>query len=253
MEIIQDLIVTNKKVVKTTIKNLKDNPELLVIGVPYIILLTLGLMMASSINLIGGLLLFLIESAVFSSYLHVVDRIVTTGKFHMDDVKDGFTVYFRKVYVILLIFYFINVGLSLFVYPLLSIIPFSRVIIWLIMLGIFLVFNPLPEMIYQKHYSEVETIKNTFEFSKNNIITWFVPNILFMIVIGGLTFIISSALLTILPLNLGSSFNISLQIVLSLIIVQGVIGAVMVYRGNLFNTLINTSRRKRMFSRYMDN
>lgn len=253
MEIIQDLIITNQKVIKTTMKNLKNNPELLVIGVPYIILLALGMMMATSISLIGGLLLFLIESAVFSSYLYVVDRIVTTGKFHMDDVKDGFTVYFRKIYIILLIFYFVNVGLSLFVYPLLSIIPFSYVIILLIQLAIFLIFNPLPEMIYQRYYSEVETIKHTFEFSKNNIITWFVPNILFMIVIGGLTYIISSALLMIIPTNLGSSLNISLQIVLSLIIVQGVIGAVMVYRGNLFNALINSSRRKRMFKRHMDN
>jgi hypothetical protein len=252
MDIIQDLIITNRKVYKSTMLKLKNNPELLVIGVPYIVLLALGIMMASSISLIGGLLLFIIESAVFSSYLYVVSNIISTGKFHMDDVKIGFRIYFRKIYIILLLFYFLDYGLSLFVYPILSILPFSYMIVLAIKFGIILIFNPLPEMIYQEHHSEMDTIKATLEFSKNNIVTWFVPNVIFMAIIWVLTLLVSSVIMKIMP-SIGGSVGLSIQILLSLILVQAVIGSAMVYRGTLFNILITTSRRKRLFKKHMDN
>lgn len=252
MEIIQDLLITNKKVYKSTLAKLKNNPELLVIGVPYIVLLALGVMMASSISLIGGILLTVVTSAVFSSYLYVIDNIISKGKFHMDDIKDGFRVYFRKIYIIVLLFYLLNYGLSLFVYPLLGIIPFGYYIIMLIRFAILLVFNPLPEMIYQKYHSEIDTIKSTLEFSKNNLVTWFVPNIIFMTLIWVLTTVISNVVMIIIP-SVGGSVGLSIQILISLILVQAVIGSVMIYRGELFNILSTSTRRKRLFKRHMDN
>lgn len=252
MEIIQDLLITNKKVYKSTIAKLKNNPELLVIGIPYIVLLALGFMMASSISLIGGLLLFIIESAVFSSYLYVINNIINNGKFHMDDVKIGFRVYFRKIYIILLLFYFLDYALSLFVYPILAILPFSYFIILFIKFAIVLVFNPLPEMIYQQHHSEMDTIKSTLEFSKNNIFTWFVPNIIFMGLIWVLTLLVSGVIMKFIP-NIGGGVGLSIQILLSLILVQAVIGSAMVYRGTLFNILNTSTRRKRLFKKHMDN
>lgn len=252
MEIIQDLLITNKKVYKLTLAKLKNNPELLVIGVPYIVLLALGVMMAGSISLIGGILLTVVTSAVFSSYLYVISNIIDKGKFHMDDIKDGFRVYFRKIYIIVLIFYLLNYALSLFVYPLLYILPFGSLLITLISLAILLIFNPLPEMIYQTHNSEIDTIKSSLEFSKNNIITWFIPNIIFMLLIWVLTTLVSSFIVLIIP-SVGGSIGLSIQILISLILVQAVIGSVMIYRGELFSILRTSTRRKRLFKRHMDN
>ncbi len=43
------------------------------------------------------------KSAVFSNYLFLMNRIVRTGQFTQDDFQHGFKVYFRKVWVVLLI------------------------------------------------------------------------------------------------------------------------------------------------------
>lgn len=252
MEILQDLLITNKKVYKSTILKLKSNPELLVVGVPYIVLLALGIMMASSISLVGGLLLFIIESAVFSSYLYVIGNIISTGKFSMDDVKVGFRVYFRKIYIILLLFYFLEYALSLFVYPVIGMLPFSYFIILIVKFAMILIFNPIPEMIYHENHSEIDTIKASVEFSKNNIVTWFVPNIIFMAIIWLLVVFISSVVMRIMP-SVGREIGLSIQILISLILVQGVIGSAMIYRGTLFEVLSTSSRKKRLFKKHMDN
>lgn len=258
MNIIKDIILNNKEALRKSIYGLKSNPGLLVVGVPYIAVMYIFMIIASGLSFFGGIIIFAAQAAVVSSYLYIIENILMYNKFSMNDFKDGFRVYFRKVYGILFILWIVQYGVDLFLLPIFRLIPLFNYIYLIVMFCAFVILNPLPEGIYQKHYDEWNTIVYTFNFTKENLIDWFIPN---AIIIAGIYFLSNGIQVVFykifggILLSLGSfgqPVYIALYAIVFSIIIQGILGFYMLFRGYLYGILSNTSRRQRNYRRNMN-
>lgn len=159
----------------------------------------------------------------------------------MDDFKKGFTVFLRPVYSVLVLFWIAQYFLGVFgvVSPVGAFSVGS--IVGLISL---LVLNALPETIYQKQYMGMDSLVYSIEFLRDNIINWIVPNLIFYLLIYMLS---GRLLLGILPTGIGMSLGFNPIFFLREILGQTVFSFMMIYRGYLYRTLSNSTKRKREF------
>lgn len=252
MSVIQDIFVTNKAVMKKSTKALKNNPGLLLVGAVYMIALMVVSSLAMGMSIFAGLIMTLFQSAVFSNYLFLMNRIIRVGKFTQEDFQMGFRVYFRKVWVVLLIIWVAEFGIVTLAQPFGLFIPAFGLITLIVKVIAFVVFNPLPETLYQKHLGEVDSFMYSFNFIKENWIDWFVPNVILGGACYGLYVGINLVFYTTFR-GLPYAVLTSLSIVVTAIAVQAILGYMMVYRGFLFEMLSTTTRRKRLFMRHMNN
>jgi len=251
VSIIQDIMVTNKTVFQKSTKALKNNPALLIVGAVYLIAVMIVGQLAGLFGIFGGLIMTLFESAVLSNYLFLMNRIVRVGQFTQDDFQMGFRVYFRKIWVVLLIIWVAEFAIATLSQPLGLFIPAVGLISLIAKVIAVVLFNPLPEAIYQKHLDEMDCFIYSFNFIKENWIDWFVPNVL----LGGACYGVYKAinvLFSTLLRGLPFAVKTSMSLVLIAILVQAILGYMMVYRGFLFELLSTTTRRKRLFMRHID-
>lgn len=243
MNIMQDILETNKAIISKTLKFTLHNWQIIFAGFVYSILFMLLMAVASMFWIFGGIIVSLAQAAIVSNYLYLIENIIRYDRISMADFKEGFKVYIWKIYGVLIVIWFVNYGASIFLSPVLNI-RVGTINIWtLAILGAFILLNALPEVIYQKHYGVGDSFSYTFEFIKENWIDWFIPNAVFaailMFLIGGIN-----------PVNMltrGAGFG-QLNI-LSSVIGQLLLSFIMIYRGLLFQILSGSTRRKRMFMR----
>jgi hypothetical protein len=250
MEIFNDLIYTNKKVLSKTFKTLFQSQELFVIGIPYLLIPMIVFQMAGAFSILAGMIIFATISAVISDYLFVIENILIYEKFSWDAFKVGYKVYFKRIFGTLFIFYLVNYGISLFISPVLRIIPFGSLLLILLKLSIILLINPLPEVFYQKKYDELDSLSYSVEFVKKNIVSWFVPNIVLVLV----TFFAYKgiySLIGFITVSLNNSIGLAISIIIISIFLQVLVGFALVYRGYLFKILDTSTRKKRLFKRHM--
>ena len=250
MDILQDLFYTNKKVLFKTLKTVFKSQELFIIGIPYLLIPMIVFSMASALSFLAGIIIFACISAVISDYLYVIEFILKHERFSWHAFKVGYKVYFRNIFGTLFVLYLVNYGIGLFIQPILRILPFGGLLMWLLQLAIVLIINPLPEVFYQKKYDELDSLNYSIHFMKNNPISWIVPNVI--LILG--TYGVYKAVFSLVSLITYSlSYNISLGIIVIVValLLQVVIGFSLVYRGYLFNILENSTRRKRLFKRHM--
>ncbi len=251
MNFIQDIIETNKEILPKSIKSTIKNWKIFLVGIAYVFASLIMWRVASYAWILGGIIMALFQSAVISNYLYLIENIVLYNRFTMYDFKTGFTVYLRKIYTILILFWLVDWGISLFLSPIryISIGPLS---LWFIIrLVAFVLLNTLPETIYQKHYDGLGSVTYSFEFIKENWIEWFIPNIV-IFVMGYIINIISNNIISIILINNPIPFvDTIISIVVYSILYQLIIAFAMIYRGHLFNVLSTSTRRKRMFMRNM--
>lgn len=243
MEILKDLIKTNRTVLKKTIVAYKNNLLLVLLGIPYMALTFSAGLLASWLGFFGGILIFVVEAAIISDYLHIINQVMTRRKFDLEDFKNGFKVHFRKVYMVLFFIWVANYGASLLLMPILNALSLGFVLIAIYFFA-FIILNPLPELIYQRHYSEWETILKSVEFSRENAFCWFVPNAVLITGIYALNIVIQNLMR---PLASGW-----LSLMVSSVVMAGLLSFIMLYRGFLFDILFKTTRRKRLFMENMN-
>ncbi|EOC99411.1 hypothetical protein [Caldisalinibacter kiritimatiensis] len=252
MDLLKDLYYVNRKSIKQTFtlftKNWSIILAIFIYSIISIVLFSLiGILFTGILRILAGIALFLGMSALVSDYLYLLQNIVKYGKFTLEDFKMGFKVYLWKIYGILVIGWLISYLLDLLVMPIIrGVVPLG---ILSIIINIFLLilFNPLPESIYQKFYSSWDTIVYTFNFTKENWIEWLLPNGIFMIVL----YFISGRIVTNLfsLIQIGIPFDYTLKGIVLYIFGQVLFSFIMIYRGVLFSILSTSTRRKRMFMR----
>lgn len=188
------------------------------------------------------------QAALISNYLHLIDRILIRGTFDFDDFKAGFTVYLRKVYIVAFMVFVFNFGLGILARPLTFMHPLFGFLIPLANLLLIVLLNPLPEVLYQKFYSEWDSVVFSFRFIKTDWFNWLVPNLLFGAVIFAVYRVIALWLLPVVwQIPLGGYY---LYLLVQSVILQAFVALMMIYRAFLFRELSTSSRRKREFSRY---
>lgn len=242
MEILKDLVLTNRSVFRKAVRAFFKNWLLFLLAIPYMALTMLAGTIASMMGFLGGILIFVVEAAIVSDYLHIIHQVITRRKFDLDDFKNGFTVHFRKVYMVLFVMWVANYGVSLLLSPILNAMGLGFVLV-AIYFFIFVILNPLPEMIYQKYYSEAETFVKTVEFTRENAIEWLVPNAVIVIILLAVRALIDGGLY---------AFGLGwLNLLVMSVVSAGLISFGMIYRGYLFDVLYKTTRRKRLFTETM--
>jgi hypothetical protein len=231
-------------------------------------LLVLAAQIASPLGLAGGFLLGAVNALLVGATLSLIEQSIAYERvltFH--DILDSVGHYFWDV---------IGIGFILWL-PLMALDmsmetnPFGQLLSYAVLLLLFLLLNPAPEIIYQvRHDSPLDVFKTSYEFVLENWIEWFLPFALILIPIVlspmGLRsfFSLSSRVgrgagldffqLLVLPFTiLGSWLDYvgippSISWYLGLLFTPPLAVAMLLFRGHLFASLYGVSRRQRRFA-----
>lgn len=246
MDIIKDLLYTNKKIFKTALDSTYKNWPIIFTGLFYTIASIILAVLLPFFWILGGLVGIIVMSALISNYLYLINCIIKRNKIDFRDFKDGFGAYLRKVWSVSFIGWVALLVINTFLMP-----GFRRgfqpmALSVIINFLVFALFNALPETIYQKYYNPWESITYAVEFVRDNWIEWFIPNIALI----GILYLLTGNLLTgIFNYHLPLSMIFSPTGIILYLIGQIWFSFMMIYRGYLFETLSTSNRRKRLFMR----
>ncbi|KAB3529223.1 hypothetical protein [Alkaliphilus serpentinus] len=246
MEILKDLFYTNSNVAKKTVKSLMKNWTVIFLGLFYMLANLIMLAILPYFWILGGLIQIIVNSALISSYLYVMNCIITKDRVTLQDFKYGFGVYLRKVWGILFIAYVASMGINLLILPIIgrALSPTAIALIYYFLILVLL--NPLPETIYQKHYGPLDSLSYSISFIKDNWIEWLIPNAL---LIGVLYLFLRNFIVAMLFMYVPIRAFTNPIVIVFYLIGQIWFTFLMIYRGYLFDLLSTSNRRKRMFMR----
>jgi hypothetical protein len=198
-----------------------------------IILAVVGTLVAP-LGIIGGFVYSLVSAACASSGLYLIKNLIDSGKANFNDFLNGFTVYIWDVITISFILW---IPLRLAAMGLASV-PNGALLYLLLTLGLYILLNAVPELIYQSRTSGLELIGASYNFIVENWLEWLIPNIMFAV--GGYFL-----------LDLIGSLIFGLPIYLELFLYALLLGLglayFMTFRGFLFSELYGTTRRSRLY------
>ena len=239
---------------------------LAVIG--FLFLLMLAQQIAGPLGIAGGFLLGAVNALLVGATLSLIEQSISyTRMLTIKDVFDSFGHYFWDV---------IGVGFVLWI-PLMALDmgtqanPNGIFLSYAVMLLIFILLNPAPEVIYQvRHDSPLDVFKSSYEFVLENWIEWFLPiGILLLPLLaapeGLRSFFILSRMagrgagldfsqILLLPYTILGSWLAYLGIgpeasrYLIFFLTPTLAVAILLFRGHLFASLHGTSHRQRQFA-----
>lgn len=246
MKYIKDFYHVSKKTLGKTIESFKKNYLLIFVGIVYSVITVfansfIGIIASGPFAIISGILIYLVQSAIISSYLYFLFNVITYNSFSTNDLKDGVTYYIWKIYGVLFIFYLGRILLGLLA-NLLGANGF--ILVNIVQIAVLILLNPLGETIYQKGYPAPDTIMYTFEFIKDNWFNWLISAGIFV----GLIYLVTGQLLTgLFNVNIDFHFVASPSYIIRYLVGQTLFTFMMIYRGHLYKLLSTSSIRKRMF------
>jgi hypothetical protein len=234
--------------------------------IPMLMAFALGLILVTAIiaplGMIGGFILGALNALVIGSTLSLTEQAVLGARrVTWQDIPHSIGQYFWDVIsVVFMVWFpllFLEMGLQAN--------PYQPLIVTAVFFLIFVLLNPVPEVIYQSRSgSALEVVRESYEFVVENWIEWFLPIAIAFAPFGLTFFFQMSALggrrggldfwqLLTLPYTvlsewlsfLGIPPDISFLVVLVLTPIVTVF--MLLFRGHLFAALHRTSRRQRMF------
>ena len=229
-------------------------------ALPPVYSLVLGIVqqIAMPLGMVGGFLIFLAAAACVSSFLSIVAEAIAHERIRPGDLGQTFGRYVSSIVGVMFIFWIIELLLTLITQQ-------NPGLGWLaivINLGLFLLCNPLPELIYQGTRDGIALVDDAVQFMRENAVEWLVPmGVLFlplfaigvrkallaMAQVGATNAlgVIDFTLRAWLP-PLGDGAQLLLLAVESLILCW-----IMLFRGFLFRSLAQSGRRQRVFGARM--
>jgi hypothetical protein len=234
MQILQVMLWIYALALKRAWNGVRKNLVVSFAPLAYGLALSIVGIIALPLGIVGGLLLGLATQACVSSGLYLVKNIIETGKTDINDFLRGFTVYIWELVTIAFILW-IPMKLASMT---LATIPNGYVIYLCIQIALYILLNPVPELIYQTRISGLELLSASYNFIVENWIEWLIPNL----ILG-----IAGYLL----LNAFGSFLFGLPGFLQLFLYAFALGIcltyIMTFRGFLFTELHGTTRRSRIY------
>lgn len=246
LNFLQDMIMINKNTFKKTIKSFAKNWIIIFTGLVYTflnlaIIVTVNTLFRGVLSILAGLIMAIVSSGLISNYLYLLFNIINYDRITIQDFKDGFKYFLRKIYGI---FFIAWIGSFLLSIPLQMAGANAGLLNTIVSMLILVALNPLPETIYQKHYSSGESIKYALKFMEENWVNWLIPNILFHFILYLIT---NTLILNIFTINLSFSHSFTLKGIGLYVLGQALFSFIMIYRGYLFKTLSTSTLRKRMY------
>ena len=181
------------------------------------------------LGLLGGILFGVTIDACVSSFLVMVESMVNEEKIRFEDFKKSFWVYFFDVMGVLFVLFIARLILM----PIL--LNISPALVLAANVTLFILFNPLPELIYQGRSGTLELYGKAYDFIKSNWIEWLIPNFL-------LAFFLYYLLIFSPVIFPEGILNWILPFIFTFFIYF-----FMIFRGLLFQSLHRSSRRARIF------
>ncbi|HHV25823.1 hypothetical protein KQH90_08915 [Anaerosalibacter bizertensis] len=246
MDLFKDLFFINSTTSKKALRSFSKNWTIVFTGFAYtllniVIFNLINLLFRGVLGILAGFAAAIVTSSLISNYLYLLYNIIKYDNFTFEDFKEGFSHFLWKVYGV----FFIAWLLSFFFGGLGDLFSESVTRINMIInILIIIIFNPLPEIIYQKVLSPWESITYSFNFMKENWFNWLLPNAIFFFIIYKFT---GNMLTNIFATHLSYNFDISLIGILKYLIGQVLFSFIMIYRGFLFEILSTSTRRKRSY------
>jgi hypothetical protein len=220
----------------------------------YSLLLNLTATIAGRLGFAGGFLLGFTVAACASSFLAVIEQCMRNERLRVESLGPTFGRYLWSVINIFFIFWIIQLLLG-------AITATNPALAWLavaVNAGIFILCNPVPELIYQSQRDGLALVDEAITFVRQNTVEWLLPvavvlaplfalqarlGILAMASLGPMNALAYAmvALGRLIPASGGVS-----QLVL-LVVASAAIVYVMLFRGFLYRALSRSGRRQRIF------
>jgi hypothetical protein len=251
-----------RKVAQATLTSFARSWILTVVVIIFAVLMIIVASLVAPLGMAGGLLLGAANAFVIGATLYLTEQAVLGGRpLRWSDIPQSAGQYFWDVISVLFLVWFPLLILQMA----LQANPYQSVLTTALFLLVFLLLNPVPEVIYQvRHGSAIDVIRESYEFVLENWIEWFLPLAVVLAPFGvSFFFQISSEAgrrggldffqLLALPFNLltnwlgylGLSGSVSSVLVLLFTPIISVL--ILIFRGHLFAALHGTSRRQRLF------
>ena len=257
-----------RQALRKTWNSLRQGWLTIVAVIAFLFLLLLAQQIAGPLGMAGGFLLGAVNALLVGMTLSLIEQGVSYARaVTIQDVFDSFGHYFWDV---------IGVGFVLWI-PLMALDmgtqqnPNGQMISYAVMLLIFILLNPAPEVIYQvPHDSPLDVFKRAYDFVLENWIEWFLPLALLLLPLvaapGGLTsfFLLSHRVgrgagldfsqILIFPFTILrswlSSFGVDPEVAqyLILLFTPPLAVSILLFRGHLFASLSRSSHRQRQFA-----
>jgi hypothetical protein len=257
-----------RKALRKTWQSLLRGWITIIAVIGFVFLLMLAQQIAAPMGKAGGFLLGAVNALLVGATLSLIEQSISYARtLTIQDVWGSFGHYFWDV---------IGVGFVLWL-PLMALDigtranPGALVLSYAVMLLIFILLNPAPEVIYQvRHDSPLDVFKSAYEFVLENWIEWFLPIGLLLIPLvaapDGLKafFLLSRqagrgagldfSQILLLPFTILGSwlsyFGVDSEVARSLMLVltPALAVAILMFRGHLFASLSGSSRRQRQFA-----
>jgi len=257
-----------KTALRRTWQSLRRGWIIIVAVIGFLFLLMLARQLAAPLGMAGGFLLGAVNALLVGATLSLVEQSISYARaLTVKDVFDSFGHYFWDV---------ISVGFVLWL-PLMALDMGTQnnsnglLISYAVMLLIFILLNPAPEIIYQvQHDSPLDVFKSAYEFVLENWIEWFLPIGLLLLPLvaapNGLSsfFLLSRRVgrgagldfsqILLFPFTiLGSwlsSFGVDPELAqfVMLLFTPVLAISILLFRGHLFALLYGSSHRQRQFA-----
>ena len=236
--------------------------------IAFLFLLLLVQQIATPLGMAGGFLLGAVNALLVGMTLSLIEQGVSYARtITIRDVFDSFGHYFWDVIGVLFVLWIPLMALDLGTQQN----PNGPLISYAVMLLIFILLNPAPEIIYQvPHDSPLDIFKRAYDFVLENWIEWFLPMALLLLPLvaapGGLKsfFLLSHRVgrgagldfsqILIFPFMILGSWLASLGVdpglaqYLILIFTPPLAVSILLFRGHLFALLSRSSHRQRQFA-----
>lgn len=236
--------------------------------IAFLFLLLLAQQIATPLGMAGGFLLGAVNALLVGMTLSLIEQGVSYARtITIRDVFDSFGHYFWDVIGVLFVLWIPLMALDLGTQQN----PNGPLISYAVMLLIFILLNPAPEIIYQvPHDSPLDIFKRAYDFVLENWIEWFLPMALLLLPLvaapGGLKsfFLLSHRVgrgagldfsqILIFPFMILGSWLASLGVdpglaqYLILIFTPPLAVSILLFRGHLFALLSRSSHRQRQFA-----
>jgi hypothetical protein len=220
----------------------------------YSVVLTAVQGLAGPLGLVGGFLIFLATAGCVSSILSVLAEAVAHERIRVNELGPGFGRFLSSIATVLFLFWIIELLLTLIVEQ-------NPALAWLglvVNVGLFLLCNPLPEVVYQGQRDGIGLVDEAVQFMRENAVEWLLPVALLFVPIFAIglreglvamAHVGATNALGVVELTLRAWLPPMGEIgqFLLLIVASVLLCWIMLFRGFLFRALANSGRRQRVF------
>jgi hypothetical protein len=132
--------------------------------------------LVSPLGRAGGFVLGMVMAACFSSYIHLISQAVAGSRLKLADLKQSFGARFWDVVSVLFAFWIIDLIVGYVIAPAAG--PKADVVVALVGLAMAVLFNPVPELLYQGSTRSFQLLMESGTFVSKHGLEWLLPNIL---------------------------------------------------------------------------